>query len=107
MSAQIPLPPLTEAERKKVNEAFLKYDEDQSGSIDIVRPARAFSPYPVLTFILTIISDRTQWELRKVMHSMGKTPSEEELLEMITEVDEDGSGSIELAEVSTRVGSWL
>ena len=40
-----------------------------------------------------------KWELRKVMQSMGKCPSEEELLMMIMEVDEDGSGAIEFAEV--------
>ena len=33
------------------------------------------------------------------MQSMGKCPSEEELLMMIMEVDEDGSGAIEFAEV--------
>ena len=33
------------------------------------------------------------------MQSMGNCPSEEELLMMLMEVDEDGSGVVEFAEV--------
>ena len=40
-----------------------------------------------------------KWELRKVMQSMGNCPSEEALLMMLMEVDEDGSGVVEFAEV--------
>merc|ERR1711871_658599 len=69
MAAATALPPLSAAEMTKVREAFDKFDEDKSGAIDM-------------------------WELRKVLQSMGQCPSEEDLLQMIMEVDEDGSGQV-------------
>jgi calmodulin len=38
------------------------------------------------------------WELRQVLEAMGQKPTEEELFQMISEVDEDMSGSIDFAE---------
>lgn len=40
----------------------------------------------------------TTKELGTVMRSLGQNPSEEQLLEMITEVDADGSGTIDFQE---------
>lgn len=42
-------------------EAFLAFDKDRSGSIDV-------------------------WELRQVLEAMGQKPTEEELFQMISEV---------------------
>jgi Ca2+-binding EF-hand superfamily protein len=53
--------------------AFDKADEDHSGSIDI-------------------------GELRKALRNQGHSPTDEDLLAMICEVDEDGSGQIEFDE---------
>ena len=38
------------------------------------------------------------WELRQVLEAMGQKPTEEELFQMISEVDENMSGSIDFAE---------
>ncbi|KAJ1433610.1 EF hand-containing protein [Ochromonadaceae sp. CCMP2298] len=54
-------------------EAFLAFDKDRSGLIDV-------------------------WELRQVLEAMGQHPTEEELFQMISEVDENMSGSIDFAE---------
>ena len=52
---------------------FDAYDKDRSGTIDV-------------------------WELRQVLEAMGQKPTEEELFQMISEVDENMSGSIDFAE---------
>ena len=54
-------------------DAFLAFDKDRSGTIDV-------------------------WELRQVLEAMGQKPTEEELFQMISEVDENMSGSIDFAE---------
>jgi calmodulin len=56
-------------------EAFLAFDKDRSGTIDV-------------------------WELRQVLEAMGQAPTEDELFTMISEVDENMSGSIDFGEVS-------
>jgi len=40
----------------------------------------------------------TAHELGIVMHSLGQTPTEQELVDMVNEIDEDGNGTIELDE---------
>lgn len=54
-------------------EAFLAFDKDRSGTIDV-------------------------WELRQVLEAMGQAPTEDELFTMISEVDENMSGSIDFGE---------
>merc|ERR1711862_89291 len=56
-----------------MGEAFLLFDKDGDGTI-------------------------TTKELGTVMRSLGQTPTEAELLDMINEVDSDGSGTIDFAE---------
>eukprot|EP00742_Colponemidia_sp_Colp-10_P004939 GILJ01005275.1.p4 GENE.GILJ01005275.1~~GILJ01005275.1.p4 ORF type:complete len:174 (+),score=32.50 GILJ01005275.1:3228-3749(+) len=65
--------PLTEEEIQKCREAFQAFDKDGSGTID-------------------------RFELRVVLEAMGQTPSEEEIFQMISEVDEDMSGQIDFSE---------
>ena len=54
-------------------EAFERFDKDGSGTIDV-------------------------WELRQVLEAMGQKPTEEELFQMISEVDDNMSGSIDFGE---------
>jgi len=64
---------LTQEEIDSCRDAFLQYDKDRSGTID-------------------------QWELKEVLEAMGQTPTDEELFQMINDVDENASGSIDFAE---------
>ena len=64
---------LSQEEIDGCREAFLAFDKDRSGTIDI-------------------------WELRQVLEAMGQSPTEEELFQMISEVDENMSGAIDFSE---------
>ncbi|CCI45691.1 hypothetical protein ABG067_005145 [Albugo candida] len=64
---------LAQDEIDACREAFLAFDKDRSGTIDV-------------------------WELRQVLQAMGQQPTEEELFQMISEVDNDMSGAIDFAE---------
>lgn len=64
---------LTQEEIDSCRDAFLQYDKDRSGSID-------------------------QWELKEVLEAMGQSPTDEELFQMINDVDDNASGSIDFAE---------
>eukprot|EP01029_Cantina_marsupialis_P028188 TRINITY_DN775837_c0_g1_i1.p1 TRINITY_DN775837_c0_g1~~TRINITY_DN775837_c0_g1_i1.p1 ORF type:complete len:149 (-),score=41.66 TRINITY_DN775837_c0_g1_i1:119-565(-) len=65
--------PLTQEEIDGCRDAFLAFDKDRSGTIDV-------------------------WELRQVLEAMGQKPTEEELFQMISEVDDNMSGSIDFGE---------
>lgn len=54
-------------------QAFIAFDKDRSGTIDV-------------------------WELRQVLEAMGQAPTEDELFQMISEVDDNMSGSIDIGE---------
>lgn len=54
-------------------QAFMAFDKDRSGTIDV-------------------------WELRQVLEAMGQAPTEDELFQMISEVDDNMSGSIDFGE---------
>ena len=62
-------PPLSQEELDACRDAFLMFDKDRSGSIDV-------------------------WELKLVLVAMGQNPSEEEVFEIIASMDDDCSGSI-------------
>lgn len=64
---------LRQEEIDSCREAFLSFDKDRSGTIDV-------------------------WELRQVLEAMGQAPSEDELFQMISEVDDNMSGSIDFGE---------
>ena len=64
---------LSQEEIDGCREAFNAFDKDRSHTIDV-------------------------WELRQVLEAMGQKPTEEELFQMISEVDEDMSGSSDVAE---------
>ncbi|CAM9595282.1 unnamed protein product [Ectocarpus sp. 8 AP-2014] len=64
---------LTQEEIDGCRDAFLAFDKDRSGNIDV-------------------------WELRQVLEAMGQKPTEEELFQMISEVDDNMSGSIDFPE---------
>ena len=54
----------------------------------------SFNIYPIWNFFFIL----DVWELRQVLEAMGQKPTEEELFQMISEVDENMSGSIDFAE---------
>jgi len=60
---------LSEEEIESLTLAFLMYDLDGSGGIDV-------------------------YELKLALQSMGQNPTEEEILELMGAIDEDGSGQI-------------
>lgn len=64
---------LSEEDVYKCRQAFLSFDKDKSGTIDV-------------------------WELRQVLEAMGQRPTEDELFQMINEVDDNMSGSIDFGE---------
>jgi calmodulin len=64
---------LSQEEIDGCRDAFLAFDKDRSGTIDV-------------------------GELRQVLEAMGQHPTEEELFQMISEVDENSSGCIDFAE---------
>merc|ERR1719409_2110547 len=64
---------LSDEQIAEFKEAFLLFDKDGDGTI-------------------------TTKELGTVMRSLGQTPTEAELHDMINEVDNDGSGTIDFAE---------
>jgi calmodulin len=64
---------LNEDEIEMCREAFERFDKDGSGSIDM-------------------------WELQATLQAMGQTPSEEEIYQMISSVDDDGNGTIDFGE---------
>ena len=73
---------LSQEEIDGCRDAFLAFDKDRSGTIDV-------------------------WELRQVLEAMGQKPTEEELFQMISEVDENMSGSIDFAEfLKVRHSHW-
>eukprot|EP00753_Platysulcus_tardus_P022733 PLAT9948.1.p2 GENE.PLAT9948.1~~PLAT9948.1.p2 ORF type:complete len:151 (+),score=87.13 PLAT9948.1:20-472(+) len=65
--------PLSQEEIDACRDAFLAFDKDRSGTIDT-------------------------WELRQVLEAMGQKPTEEEVFQMISEVDDNMSGSIDFGE---------
>lgn len=69
---------LTDEQIEDFREAFGLFDRDGTGSISVD-------------------------ELRAVLRSLGKNPTESELREMIREVDEDDSGTIEFPEFLTMM----
>mmetsp|Transcript_6423 Transcript_6423/g.17920 ORF Transcript_6423/g.17920 Transcript_6423/m.17920 type:complete len:157 (-) Transcript_6423:233-703(-) len=64
---------LTQEEIDACRESFLLFDQDRSGTID-------------------------QWELREVLRAMGQHPTDEEIFQMISEVDDNASNSIDFSE---------
>eukprot|EP00743_Colponemidia_sp_Colp-15_P006656 GILK01007176.1.p1 GENE.GILK01007176.1~~GILK01007176.1.p1 ORF type:complete len:283 (+),score=58.23 GILK01007176.1:23-850(+) len=64
---------LSAEELKQVKSAFSKYDKDNTKSMDA-------------------------WELKEALRGLGKHPTDDELVLMINEVDENGNGTIEYHE---------
>ena len=64
---------LSQEDIDECRQAFMAFDKDRSGTIDV-------------------------WELRHVLEAMGQAPTEDELFQMISEVDENMSGSIDFGE---------
>jgi len=64
---------LSSNEIEDCHRAFIKFDADQSGAIE-------------------------QWELQKILESLGQKPTDQEITTMISEVDDNDSGSIDFSE---------
>ncbi|XP_064621365.1 calmodulin-A-like isoform X3 [Lineus longissimus] len=73
---------LSEAQVTEYREAFRLFDKDGDGHITTV-------------------------ELGTVMKSLGQSPSEKELQDMINEVDSDGNGTLDFDEFLTMMGRHL
>jgi len=73
---------LTEEEIAEFTEAFALYDKDGDGLI-------------------------TSKELGVVMRSLGQNPTEDELLQMLNEIDEDGNGTIDFPEFLTMMAKKM
>lgn len=71
---------LTQDEIDACRDSFVHFDKDGSGTID-------------------------KYELAKVLEAMGQNPSEEELFQMISEVDQDHSGEIDFVEFLQVIAS--
>ena len=46
-------------------------------------------------------------ELRGIFHQMGQNPTEDELIDMLVEVDEDQNGTIEIDEFKKMIDKML
>jgi Ca2+-binding EF-hand superfamily protein len=64
---------LNAEEIEACRDAFLQFDADHSGTIDV-------------------------WELKEVLVAMGQNPTEDEIINMISEVDDNDSNSIDFSE---------
>mmetsp|Transcript_3338 Transcript_3338/g.6312 ORF Transcript_3338/g.6312 Transcript_3338/m.6312 type:complete len:158 (-) Transcript_3338:16777-17250(-) len=64
---------LLDEEIEECHRAFKQFDEDQSGTIE-------------------------SWELKALLQKLGQDPSDQEILHMISEVDDNDSNSIDLSE---------
>eukprot|EP00591_Stephanopyxis_turris_P003691 CAMPEP_0195525224 /NCGR_PEP_ID=MMETSP0794_2-20130614/25550_1 /TAXON_ID=515487 /ORGANISM="Stephanopyxis turris, Strain CCMP 815" /LENGTH=151 /DNA_ID=CAMNT_0040655633 /DNA_START=95 /DNA_END=550 /DNA_ORIENTATION=+ len=69
---------LTQAQIDACRDSFAAYDKDHSGTIDA-------------------------WELRQVLESMGQKPTDEEVFNLISTVDEDMSQTIDFPEFLTVI----
>merc|ERR1711874_674515 len=49
----------------------------------------------------------TEWQPRQILTAMGFRPSKEELMDILAEIDEDGSGEIEFAEFCQLCAKFL
>jgi Ca2+-binding EF-hand superfamily protein len=83
---------LTQEEIDACRESFVHFDKDGSGTIDKYEKLNRFR----CVSIFCAVSIR--YELAKVLEAMGQKPTEEELFQMISEVDDDASGEIEFTE---------
>jgi calmodulin len=96
-------------------EAFVKFDKDGSGTVRGARSSRDRSQaarcashfwYPkclALTFSTPRLTPSRSpqidaSELKATLNAMGQNPTEEEIFQMISQVDDDNSGEIEFAE---------
>ena len=64
---------LTEEEIEDCHKAFMQFDADHSGTIEC-------------------------WELKGILEALGQRPTDQEILHMISEVDDNDSNSIEFSE---------
>ena len=82
---------LSQEEIDGCREAFLAFDKDRSGSIDVWELRQVLEVWQ--NNLIKQMKVRTS-----LSQAMGQKPTEEELFQMISEVDENMSGSIDFAE---------
>ncbi len=98
--------PLSQEEIDGCREAFNKFDKDGSGT---VRDPKILFCIPrhgqdqhVLSITFTsrhvYVQQIDALELKATLNAMGQNPTEEEIFQMISQVDDDNSGEIEFAE---------
>lgn len=84
---------MSEEQIAEFQEAFKLFDKDNNGKqISKKRKLNLEAPYSFSLLIIELkIGSITIQELGTVMRSLGQTPSESELVDMINEVDADGT----------------
>lgn len=84
---------MSEEQIAEFQEAFKLFDKDNNGKqISKKRKLNLEAPYSISLLIIELkIGSITIQELGTVMRSLGQTPSESELVDMINEVDADGA----------------
>ena len=97
--------PLTQEEIDGCRDAFLAFDKDRR--CDVNRRMQLVDLWLLddLKSLQTICCPPGShsgsidvWELRQVLEAMGQKPTEEELFQMISEVDDNMSGAIDFGE---------
>ncbi len=82
--------PLTQDEIDGCRDAFLAYDKDRSGSIEVWELKEVLEGENCRRYVVCKLGYRSLF----LSAAMGQHPTEEELFQMISEVDENASGSI-------------
>lgn len=77
--------PLTQQEIDAARDSFLAFDKDRSGTIDMWELKQVLEGILLINNSIIIIA-------------MGQKPTEEELFQMISEVDDNMSGAIDFSE---------
>lgn len=95
---------------KQLQEIFDNIDEDHSGSIDATGKAcascSAQSSRKALPPLLANARVPVVPELTNALMKAGKTPSREQVKQLVTKYDEDGNGTIEFREYQTMIKNW-
>ena len=94
---------VSEEEIENYKEAFVDYDVDGSGNINILGKVLDYFQFCNWIQILFLT------ELGSVMKALGENPTQDELQDMINTFDDDGTGLIEFTEflclMATKV--WM
>ena len=86
---------LSQEDIDNCREAFLAFDKDRSGTIDVWELRQVLEAMGKSLKVLLVFSLRSTLT---ILFAPGQAPTEDELFHMISEVDENMSGSIDFGE---------